>query len=77
MLEKINTHTCWYHGMQPRLESDTSSHLKNTVVQKGEKDCGTEWVYHIPCKPVASMAWYNGLFKTVLQENCNARKLQS
>lgn len=70
-LDGTNVRICWYDGMQPWLDSDSSSHFKTTAVQEWGEDCAAEWVYHIASNPQASgkVEWYNGLLETALQGN--------
>ncbi|KAK4827445.1 hypothetical protein QYF61_018002 [Mycteria americana] len=59
----------WRHGTPERIEFDNRTNFQNNLIDTGDKEHGTEWVYHIPYHTPASrkIEQYNGVLKATLR----------
>ncbi|KAK4823837.1 hypothetical protein QYF61_007086 [Mycteria americana] len=59
----------WRHSTPERVESDNGTHFQNNLIDTWAKECGIEWVYHIPyhAPSFEKIERYSGLLKTTLR----------
>ncbi|RMC05629.1 hypothetical protein DUI87_17714 [Hirundo rustica rustica] len=60
----------WRHGTPERIESNSGTHFKNSLINTWAREHGIEWVYHIPYHVPAAgkVERCNGLLKAILKE---------